>query len=280
MGKSPRKISKSKRAYGPVVCFTRVLMPGLSKTTNMETILDETWKQRDQNWMFLSSIIFPREPTNGENILSGDGFVISGTRVQATNFKQVNPFTWFAENDRNETIVVHWGEIANQITETIQSLNILANSLVNIIVLYASPLSVFVPENVPTLANWNDQNNTWFLGEWSNAERCTQNEFYLESDASKSKNCISKKLFFVKNDLTRLQKLFDFLESTGKTMILFNDVLTNGYYDKVNGKHIWIPQIGSLQTRAERFHLFGLVINQRSRYTKHWFHENCPLDNF
>jgi hypothetical protein len=268
MGKSATQSKhRVNKAYGPVVCFTRVLTRGSPKTTNMETILDETWRQRSQNCMFLKSVVFPQDSTNCENILDGHKFEIFNATIRATYFQQVNPFMYVAESNQSQTIVIHWGEIANQITDSI-SVHILSKALVDIIVLYASPLSAFVPENVPTFANWNNQNNKWFLGEWS----------HVKSGAwgGLSRNCVSSRLSTISGDSVRLQKLFDFLESTDKTIILLKEVLS--YYDKVNDT--WILKVGTLETKAERFYLFGLVIGQRGINTRYWFHENCPLDNF
>ncbi len=273
--KSVNKLPSS--SHGPLLCYTHQSFSQLSNP-RIEDFIDKTWKEYCTNSIVQVSVIFPQRQPKTNNILIGETFKKSTTQIHVKNFTRVNPFLWVAQQQDQgyaykSTIVVDWGAISNKMCEIVKSMKIVPNALADIIILYASPLSAFVQECPPKANNkWNNQNNKWFLGEWSNT-----------NTHDSCKNSMSKKLSNISNDKDRLQKLFAFLENQDKMILLLNECLGDGYFDFINPQDTqrnWIATIEGLQSKYERFRLFTLAIAQRTLTTKNWFHENFPLDYF
>jgi hypothetical protein len=257
----------------------------------MEDILDKTYRERCESSITLQSVIFPTDSPKINKLLAGYVFentmFESSSKAPMKNFQQLKPFIWVAEESRrsrvrgyfeylfDSTIVVDWGAIARELSKTIISMQSLPIVLVDIIVLYASPLTAFVQENAPSQDpirdEWNTQNNKWFLGDWSNTnyKYYTFPELYLHLDSCK--DCMSVQLWNINEDKERRNKLFLFIDTQDKMrdLILYASV-GERYYD----------EIGDLDSRKERVRVFKLVLSGMNFKTRHWFHENCPLDNF
>jgi hypothetical protein len=250
----------------------------------VEDVIDKTYAERCASSITLQSVIFPTKPPKANRLLAGYVFERS-SKPSMKNFQEVKPFMWVAEElERSvrgswidiyhSTIVVDWGAMAREMSKTIVSTQSFPIALVDIVVLYASPLSAFVQENAPIRDpirdQWNTQNNKWFLGNWSNIHyKYTFPELYLNLDSCK--NCMSKLLYIISRDKDRYKKLFAFLDNQDKmrNLILY---ASQGecYHD----------EIGDLHSREERVRVFKLVLAGSNFKTQHWFHENCPLDNF
>ncbi len=150
----------------------------------------------------------------------------------------------------NWTIVVNWGEIAKQMSKMIGLM--FPKELVNIIVLYASPLTAFVQQDVPTKTKkWNDKNNKWFLGKESRV---------IEWDYSPNPSPIgiAKKLLEIMMDDSRSRSLFMYLKQ------LAEFVPFPYRWDKL----VW----SEFQRKIIHYHHDSEI--------QRWFHEYCPLDNF
>jgi hypothetical protein len=245
----------------------------------MEELMKMSWSSRCANSISLKSVTFPRCLPRTSHLFSGHTFEISNETRASTKFAQVDPFMWISQDDDenyyksteqwNSTIVVNWGAVAKEMSNIFQSLLIVPNTLIDIIILYASPLSAFVQADAPNASKvWNSQNNKWFLGNWSNTNyNFTFTQFLLHPELCKDSICLQ--LWKISNDKNRRNKLFLFIDNQGKMRDLINYTVSS------------FAQIGNLDFRDERVRLFELVLKTVSNLrTRHWFHENCPLDNF
>jgi hypothetical protein len=217
----------------------------------------KNWFGRAHSPTTLKSVIFPQQPPEIDNLFDGHEFAICPRRIESGAFKKVDNFMWVAKlakigwiNDYPFTIVIDWGAISKEMIKIVS--NTFPDGLADIIVLYASPLSVFVQDDVPSRKKWNKKNNKWFLGEQSHVE-----------ERSDTKTGIATKLLEISQIDIRCQQLFEALSDRKKLYECMPALMRLYHIEPLN--------------LSFRKYLTELANHEGFQ---HWFHENCPLDNF
>jgi hypothetical protein len=185
------------------------------------------------------------------------------SRLKSVTFSTRAPNPKHIFDGREFTVVVNWGVIAEEMSNIVKL--IIPNELADIVVLYASPLNAFVQEDVPQNTN-NNKNNKWFLGESSCIEYRNYGPF------PSTKQGIASKLLHIINDENLSQSLFDLILNRNQLLECIPTSQMSYCVRELN-----LP-------KKRLLGLFRSLIRHAAVHkdldTQHWFHENCPLDNF
>ncbi len=168
--KPKRKESSSKPPiYGPLLYFEGFVSgssrdvyypyPSNTELLNEVDIHGESWG--------LHSISYPSKTFDHNGLTRGRRFFLpdNGTHPTYGGFTKRDSFSF--ENKKNHEVVVDWGKMVTKMEELLLTAFFI-DHLVNLVIMYTAPLSVFLFEEPPKRMTWNSTwniaNNRWFLG--------------------------------------------------------------------------------------------------------------------
>ncbi len=180
-----RKQSPSKpTVYGPLL-YLKGFVSSTYWTTSRDVhypypgnieLLDEVGIH-GESWG-LHSISYPSKTfdhTTHSGLNQGTRFILpnSGTDLAYGGFTKRDSFSF--ENKKNNEVVVDWGKMVTKMEELLLT-TFFIDHLVNLVIMYTTPLSVFLFEEPPKRmtwnSTWNTANNRWFLGPNPIKDKC------------------------------------------------------------------------------------------------------------